>query len=203
MSNIRKKNQKLWSHLLKELEDFEVQAGWFENTRYDTGTPVAKIAATQNYGAEINNPGGQPYIIDSNTKLAVFVDKDIPFSENLPRTKPHKIVIPPRPFMDNAKKRIQGQEGQRMIIQEILRVFEGRQTMISATERLGAWMQGIIQEEIKAITAPPLKASTIRQRNNQYKSKSKNKSTKPLNASGLMFSTVQHKSGKKGSLNDT
>ena len=90
-----------------------------------------------------------------------------------------------------------------MIIQEILRVFEGRQTMISATERLGAWMQGIIQEEIKAITAPPLKASTIRQRNNQYKSKSKNKSTKPLNASGLMFSTVQHKSGKKGSLNDT
>lgn len=199
----RKKNVKLWNHITKQLDDFNVQVGWFENSRYDDGTPIGGIAAVQNYGATINNPGGQPYIIDSNTKLAIFVPRDIPFSENLPRTKPHTIVIPPRPFMDNAKKRIQGQEGQKMILQELLRVFEGRQTMIAATERLGLWAQGIVQDEIKKITTPPLAKSTIRNRNSEYKSKSKNKSTKPLNATGLMFNTVQHKSAKKGTLNDT
>lgn len=203
MSNIRKKNQKLWSHLLKELDDFEVQAGWFENTTYEDGTSVGGIAAVQNYGAQINHPGGSPYFFSQLAQRAVFVHKNTPFSLGLPLTQPHTIVIPPRPFMDNAKKRIQGQEGKQMIMQELLRVFEGRQTMIAATDRLGAWIQGIIQEEIKSITTPALAPSTIQQRNSQYKSKSKNKSTKPLNASGIMFSTVQHKSGKKGSLNDT
>lgn len=193
MSNIRKKNQKLWSHLLKELDDFEVQAGWFENTTYEDGTSVGGIAAVQNYGAHIHQN-----ITDKQRAFLHYIDIHLKKSTN-----ELNIVIPPRPFMDNAKKRIQGQEGKQMIMQELLRVFEGRQTMIAATDRLGAWMQGIIQEEIKAITAPALATSTIQQRNSQYKSKSKNKSTKPLNASGIMFSTVQHKSGKKGSLNDT
>lgn len=197
---MRKKNVKLWNHLIKELDDFEVQAGWFENTRYDDNTPVAKIAAIQNYGAKINHPGGQPYFIDSKTKLAVFVPKDIPFSENLPRTKPHTIIIPPRPFMDRAKERVRGPEGKQIIMQELLRVFEGRQTMEQATTRLGHWVQGIIQEEIKKITEPPLASGTIWQRNHRYDSKSKNKSTKPLNSSGIMFATVQSKSGKKGNI---
>lgn len=197
---MRKKNVKLWNHLIKELDDFEVQAGWFENTTYEDGTPVGGIAAVQNYGAVINHPGGTPYFFSQIAQRAVFVHKNTPFSQDLPLTQAHTIVIPPRPFMDNAKERIQGQEGKQMIMQELLRVFEGRQTMEQATTRLGQWAQGIIQEEIKKITTPALAPSTIAQRNNQYKSKSKNKSTKPLNASGIMFATVQAKSGRKGDI---
>ena len=188
---MRKKNVKLWNQLTKELNDFKIEAGWFENTRYDDNTSVAGIAAVQNYGAHIKNPGGQPYIFENGHP--VFIPRDIPFSENLPRTKPHEIVIPPRPFMDNAKKRITGPEGYKVVMQELLRVFEAKQTMEQAANRIGLWMQQVIQEEIKKITTPPLAASTIRARNSEYSSKSKNKSTKPLNASGLMFATVQNK----------
>lgn len=186
---MRKKNQKLWSHLLKELDDFEVQAGWFENTTYDNGKSVGGIAAIQNYGAHIH----------VTPKMRAFLHY---LGIHL-KDSTGEIVIPPRPFMDNAKKRIQGQEGKEIVLQELLRVFEGRQTMEQATTRLGQWAKGIIQEEIKNITTPPLSNATIEIRNSEYESKSNKLSTKPLNANGIMSTTVQHKSGKKGSLNDT
>lgn len=197
---MRKKNKALWDKITQGLDDFEIQAGWFENTKYDDGTFVAGIAAVQNYGGEINNPGGQPYFIDSSTGLAVFVPKDIPFSENLPRTKPHKIIIPPRPFMEKAKARVQGSEGKQVLLQELLRVFEGKQTMEQATSRLGIWLQGVIQEEIIKLNTPPLKRSTVRQREKQYDSKGKGGISginKPLVDTGIMLNTVQYKVTKK------
>ena len=189
---MRKKNVKLWNHLTTQLKDFKITAGWFENTRYDTNTPVAGIAAVQNYGATIQNPGGTPYFISELAKRAVFVHKNTPFSLNLPLTKPHLIVIPPRPFMDNAKKRITGAEGKKVLFIELYKVFEAKQTMEQAANRLGLWVQSVIQEEIKAITSPPLKTSTIAQRNLKYNTKKKRKSTKPLNATGIMYDTVQN-----------
>lgn len=194
---MRKSNTKLWNHLLKELKDFKISAGWFENSRYDAETPIAGIAAVQNYGASINNPGGTPYFISELAKRAVFVHKNTPFSIGLPLTKPHNIIIPPRPFFDNAKRRIQGVEGKKILLGEMIKVFEGKQTMEQAANKLGMWLQKVIQEEIKKISAPPLAPSTIRQRNSQYDSKSKNKSTKPLNDSGLMFNSVQYKAELK------
>lgn len=187
---MRKKNVKLWNHLIKELDDFEIQAGWFENTRYDDNTPVAGIAAVQNYGAHIHQsvtPKQRAFLHHIGIHLKET-------TENL------NIIIPPHPFMDNAKARIQGAEGKQILMQEFLRVFEGRQTMEQATTRLGKWVQGVIQEEIKKITTPPLASSTIWQRNHQYSSKSKNKSTKPLISNGIMYATVQSKSGKKGDI---
>ena len=50
---MRKKNVKLWNNLTKQLKDFDIRAGWFENSRYDDNTPIAGIAAIQNYGAHI------------------------------------------------------------------------------------------------------------------------------------------------------
>lgn len=188
---MRKKNVKLWNHLTKQLKDFKITAGWFENTRYDAETPVAGIAAVQNYGATIQNPGGTPYFISELAKRAVFVHKNTPFSLGLPLTGPHTIVIPPRPFMDNAKKRITGAEGKKVLFVELYKVFEAKQTMEQAANRLGLWLQSVIQEELRAITSPPLKQSTIRERDSKYNTKSKNQSTKPLNSSGIMFNTVQ------------
>lgn len=176
---MRKKNVKLWNHITKQLDDFNIQVGWFENSRYDDDTPIGGIAAVQNYGAHIK-------VTD---KMRGYLGL---LGLHLKKTT-DEIIIPPSPFMDNAKARIQGEEGKKIILQELLRVFEGRQTIEQAANRLALWAQGIVQEEIKAITTPPLSQATIALRNSEYESKSKNISTKRLGGSGIMFGTVQHK----------
>lgn len=175
----RKKNVKLWNHLLNNLKDFRIEAGWFENTRYDDSTSVGFVAKIQNYGAVIN-------VTEKQRNYLHYIGLHLKDSTG-------QIIIPPRPFMDNAAARVNGVEGHKVLLQEMLRVFEGRQTIEQATNRLGSWLQGIIQEEIKKINIPALSGATIEIRNNQYDSKSSNKSTKPLNATGVMFNTVQHK----------
>ena len=196
----RKSNEKLWKHLINELKDFEIQAGWFETAKYADGTSVAYIAAVQNYGCTIDHPGGTPYYVNATSGLAQFVSKDSVTGRYLEKrglvTKPHWITIPPRPFMDNAKARLQGSEGQKIIQQELLRVFEGKQTMQVAIERIGIWLQGIIQEEINNMTSPALKSSTVRAREKRYLSKKKKTSitpNHPLMDTNMMYSSVQHK----------
>ena len=57
----RKSNKKAWDALLKKRENYLIQGGWFEQSKYSNGTAIGKIAAVQNFGAVINNPGGQPF----------------------------------------------------------------------------------------------------------------------------------------------
>lgn len=188
---MRKKNEKLWAHLHKELNDWEILAGWFENSTYDGKTPIAGIAAVQNYGANISQT-----VSDKQRRflhaIGIHLKKT---TENI------NITIPARPFMDNAKERIQGQEGKEIVLQELLRVFEGRQTMLQAVRRMKEWAKSIIQEELKAIQEPPLSPLTIKERSKAFISKAKkpNKTTseKPLNATGLMFKEVQGKARLK------
>lgn len=200
----RKSNEKLWNHLINELDDFTIQAGWFENSRYDSDTPIAYVAAIQNYGCTFEHPGGTPYYINATTGLPQFVSKDSVtgryLSKNGILTKSHWITIPARPFMDNAKKRIEGQEGIQILLQELLKVFEGRQTMNQAVNRLGMWAQKIIQDEIRAMNSPALKRDTVRKREKQYSSKKKKTSVtpnKPLVDTGLMLAEVQYKAERK------
>lgn len=182
---MRKSNVKLWNHLLNELQDFKIIAGWFENTRYDADTPIAGIAAVQNFGAFISQN-----VTEKQRKflhaVGIHLKKD---------TTQLNIVIPPRPFMENAKKRIQGKEGREMLMQEMLRVFEGRQTTKQAAMRLKEWLKNVIQEEIVKLQEPPLKRSTVRNREKRYISNAKNQNpqttAKPLVDSGLMLETVQ------------
>lgn len=179
----RKKNVKAWKALTQKLNDFTVQAGWFENSKYDADTSVAMIAAIQNYGAHIK-------VTEKQRKYLHYLGMHL-------KNTTQEIVIPPRPFMDNAKKRIQGPEGQEMITQELLRVLEGKQTIEQAADRLGLWAKGIVQKEIVKITTPPLSEATIEIRNSKYASKSKNKASKPLNSSGFMVESVQYQVNKK------
>lgn len=180
---MRKKNEKLWNQLTSQLKDFKIEAGWFENTRYDSDTPVAGIAAVQNYGAHIHQT-----VTEKQRNFLHLIGIHLKKT-----TTDLNIIIPPRPFYDNAKKRITGPEGYKIVMQELLRVFEAKQTMEQTASRIGSWMQGVIQEELAKISTPPLSPLTIKERNSRYVSKSKNQSTKPLNASGLMFATVQNK----------
>lgn len=179
----RKKNEKLWNHLLNNLKDFKIEAGWFENTKYDDGTPVGYIAAIQNYGVRISVSQKQRNFLHY---LGIHL-----------KDSTGEIIIPPRPFMDNARARVEGTEGHRMLLREILRVFEGRQTIELAANRLGIWLQGVIQEEIRKINTPALSGATIEIRNSQYDNVSNNQSTKPLNSTGIMLNTVQYKVEKK------
>lgn len=188
---MRKKNVKLWNHLMQNLSDFEIQAGWFENSRYDAKTPIAGVAAVQNYGAEITQ--------NVTAKQRAFLHfAGIHLKKS---TESLNIVIPARPFMDNAKKRIQGAEGKEVLMREMLRVFEGRQTMKIACDRLAKWAQGIIQEELIKIQSPPLAKSTVKNRKNRYKSKAKKENpktaNKPLIDIGIMLDAVQGKSELK------
>ena len=196
----RKSNEKLWQHLLTELKDFNVQAGWFENARYSDDTPIAYIAAIQNYGCIIDHPGGTPYYVNATTGLAQFVSNNSVTGQYLRKrglvTKSHWITIPPRPFMDNARARVEGEEGKEKLFEELLRVFEGKQTMLQAMNRMGLWLQGVIQEEIRNLTIPALKRSTVRNREKRYTSKKKKTSitpNKPLVDTGIMLATVQNK----------
>lgn len=181
------KNQKVWQNLTQKLNDFSIQAGWFENTRYDADTPVGMIARIQNDGA-VAHPKVTDKMRNYLHLLGIHLKKT---------TEQLTIVIPPRPFMDNARKRVNGEEGRLVITQELMRVFEGKQTMEQAARRLGIWVQGIIQDELRKIEDPALSPLTIQSRDLSYKSKSKNKSTKPLNATGFMLNTVEFKVEKK------
>lgn len=176
---------------MKELSDFEIQAGWFEHSTYDGKTPIAGIAAVQNYGCTIHQN-----VTDKQRAFLHYAGIHLKKTTN-----ELNIVIPARPFMDNAKARIQGQEGKEILMQEMLRVFEGRQTTLQAANRLKEWAIGIIQEELKAIQSPPLSELTIKERESQYISKAKKKNTttsnKPLNTTGLMFKEVQGKAELK------
>lgn len=62
----------------------------------DADITRAELAAVHEFGATINHPGGQPYIIKEDG-MAQFVSKDK--GEGLPKTKPHQINIPARSFL--------------------------------------------------------------------------------------------------------
>lgn len=55
--SIRKLTQRL-----KELEKVEARAGWFESAKYDDGTPVAKVALIQEYGAPKRSIPPRPFL---------------------------------------------------------------------------------------------------------------------------------------------
>ena len=175
----RRKNEKLWRHLINELNDFTVEAGWFENSRYDDNTPIAYVAAVQNYGARVR-------VADSFKNYLHYIGIHLKKDKG-------EFIIPPRKFMDNARNRIESSEGKQIILQELLKVFTAKQTMKQALNRLGLWLQGVIQEEIIKINEPELSGMTVEMRDRAYSTKSKMQSTKPLNSTGIMISTVQYK----------
>lgn len=67
---------------------------------------VVPYARIHELGGTINHPGGTPYFINDEGK-AVFVSK-ANADPDLPRTKPHPIKIPARPYIGPALKSFSG-----------------------------------------------------------------------------------------------
>ena len=180
--------------LMRKLKDFSVKAGWFENARYDDNKPVAGIAAVQDGGATISHPGGTPYKFGKNGEV-VFVEKGTPNPVGI--TRPHTIVIPPRPFMkpsvEDNKEDFVGQ------IEQISRKFlNGEISEQQAAEMIGTEAAGNIKKAIAKVNAPPLKASTVRRKRSGYAdTKTTGSLTKPLIGSGHLLETVDYQAELK------
>ncbi len=69
----------------------------------------AEYAAIQELGGTINHPGGQPYFIKDGE--FVPVSKSSPAAARLPKTKPHAITLPERPYMRPAAQKNQKDAG--------------------------------------------------------------------------------------------
>lgn len=69
-----------------------------EGVKGSWGSRDVEYALAHELGATIEHPGGTAYMIGDDGK-AVFVSNDSPAAAELPRTKPHQIVLPARPYL--------------------------------------------------------------------------------------------------------
>lgn len=190
MVGVKRSNPNGLTILLARLNDLDgkvAKAGWFASSKYENGAPIAGIAAVQEYGATINHPGGTPYKIGPDGK-AIFVSKAV--GANLPVTKPHTIVIPPRPFMRPTVTRDKPtwislfKDGAKAVL-------NGQRTGLEVLDAVGQFAAGGIAKSIVAVTAPSLKASTVAARRRQMADrKTVGALDKPLVHSGLLLDTV-------------
>lgn len=127
-----------------------------------TDMTMAQLGATLNYGATINHPGGTAY--GYKTKTDAKNDK-FRFLKNgqgyavIGYTKPHDIVIPPRPWL------IPGvASGTREIIAQIRDGIKSHQPVDDLLEGVGLVAAGKVQEFMTELRDPPNAASTIRQK---------------------------------------
>ena len=173
---------------LRGLSGVTAEVGWFENKTYDDGTPIAGIAAVQEYGATISHPGGTPIGPHG------FVSKAV--GSGLPVTEAHTIVIPPRPFMRPtiAEKKDSWLKKMANGAKKILRGEMDAQTVLEA---VGHDAAGDITKTISSIHSPPLKKATIRARlNRKSDKKTIGLLDKPLIDTGKLFDSIDVRLGK-------
>ena len=189
MPETRRSNPKGLGDLMAKIEGLgnkQAKAGFFESSKYEDGTPVAYIAAIQEFGAHIDHPGGTPYKIVNGR--AVFVSKAE--GAGLPVTKPHPIVIPPRPFMRPTVAREQD-AWLGLLRSGAKAALKGTVTAEDVMERVSARAAGDIKKTITEVNSPPLAKSTIAKRRAALSDKKTiGNLDKPLVASGIMLASV-------------
>jgi hypothetical protein len=146
--------------LLKEAGKGGVKAidvGFFPSAKYPDGTPVAYVAAINEFGVTFTHPGGTPYKIINGK--AVFVKKGTPGIAGI--TKAHLITIPERPAI-----RIANKENQKVLSLIIKKNIDPKKMIVDKklAGLLGASQQSAIQKSIVNLKDPPNTASTIRQK---------------------------------------
>jgi len=135
-----------------------VDVGVFSSARYPDGTPVALVAAVQEFGAEIDHPGGTPYKFVGPGKVQ-FVKKGTPGIAGV--TGPHKIKIRERPAIRNANKTNEN---------ELIRIIKKNvepETMVVdevTAGKVGQSHQGATQKSIVDLRDPPNAPSTLKQK---------------------------------------
>lgn len=145
---------------------------------YPDGTSLLMVAAANNFGANIDHPGGTGYVVSGGK--ARFVSKDFmgPISGI---TKPHKIIIPARPFMSLAQEpMIEATAG---IAETLIPALNaGKITPHQLLKEMGPPAVGAMKNTIVELDSPPNAASTIR----------KKKSDNPLEDSGRLDQSITY-----------
>jgi hypothetical protein len=178
------------AHALEQLKEkvarSQVLVGLPESTgNYGDGTPIVVIGAVQEFGGNVNHPGGTSYGYktedDAKEGNVRFLAKGSGFME-LGKTKPHVIKIPERSFL-----RVPLRSAQKVfanIFKRLLpKVLSGELTEHAMLSQVGMKAVAISQEAIASGIPPPNAPSTIRQKGG--------KST-PLVDTGVLKSSITY-----------
>lgn len=174
----RTRDQKAWDALLKKKADNKVNVGWFEESRYPNGEPIAGIAYIQNYGAVINvTDKMRGYLGVRGLHL---------------RKDKHQVVIPPTHFMQKA---IGQQKKWRDIAHEIYSlVIFGDMSDEEALKLMGETLRGSILESMIDGHYSPDSAATVFLYRNAYKDqKTTGDIAKRLSHTGQMINALSYK----------
>lgn len=138
-----------------------VRVGFLEGATYPDGTPVAKIAAVQEFGGSIEIPAREQDVnfkVNADTGQSRFAKADKANFQQTVTIPAHTITIPARPFFRNmlsAKAKEWGAQ--------IGKILKGADYDAQVTlGRMGEMVKGQLQGSIRDLTTPPLAASTVR-----------------------------------------
>lgn len=151
----RKSNKKAWDALKQKQSDYLIQAGWFEESKYDDGTPVGGIAAIQNYGAKI----------PVTDKMRGFFRYQ--FGINLKKSTNY-IIIPPTHFWENCINK--NKEKWFKLSQNLWQqFFSGNIKSDTVAETFGSTLEIDIVKELANGSYPPVTRFTLTQKLSKYK----------------------------------
>ncbi len=141
-----------------------VNVGWFTNAKYPDGTPVAYVAAIQEYGATINREAHQQTIYRevnaSRTgfnKNGRFVKRDKANFESTHQVGAYTIKIPARPYFRTMIAAEEGEWGPALghVLTEV------RYDVKGALGQMGANITKQLQTSIRNWQSPPNAPSTV------------------------------------------
>lgn len=183
----RESNKKAWQALTSIKNNYTIQAGWFENSRYNDGTPIGGIAAVQNYGAKI----------PVTDKLRGYFGAN--FNIHFKKSTQY-LIIPPTHFMEACTDK-NTEKWKAQIQKAWASVLLGNIEPDKAMDNIGGIIAGDIAQAIADVSGPPLSPITIQMRLGTYADKKPPKDmsgiSKRLQSTGQMWTSVSHKVEKK------
>lgn len=170
-----------------------LKVGFLEGATYPDGTPVAQIAAVQEFGGEIDVPARTQDLNFKQKKNGEvgnrFVKKSKADFVQTVTIPAHKIVIPARPFF---RKMIWAQsKGWGALVSTALKSND--YDLDKAMAATGEIIKGQLQTSIRQLTSPALARSTVRAKGSE----------KPLIETGHMLNTVDYEVTTDGSESDS
>lgn len=179
----RKRNNKLWDALTFKYPEYKLEVGWFEESKYDNGISIGKVAAVQNYGAVINQN-----VTDKQRAFFHYIDIHLKKDTNT-----ITIVIPPTHFMEKCIEENK-EKWQKLCKDAWASVLLGNITHDKAMEQIGMAIEGDVAKSIANGDYPPDAPSTVRTKMNRYKdTKTKGNLDKRLIDTGQMLDALSHK----------
>ena len=158
-----------------------VTVGFLEGATYPDGTPVAMVAAVQEFGGSMNIPERTQdlnFKVNANTGKSRFAKADKANFTQTVAIPAHTVKVPARPFfrtmLDQKSRGWGAQAG---------KVLKGANYDAGvALGRMGELIKGELQESIRTLTSPALASATVRAKGFD----------KPLIDSGHMLASVDY-----------